>query len=139
MNDTDTTQAESDQFEAKEPATITSVKIEKQFRLPAIAFCSAQGEQTSEVFFGCSDFGVYRIDSAAEKVEAAAVSEQKHQSYVTGIVRAGESVVSGSYDGSLIWWNPADGQIRHHVENAHARWIRQLVLSPGRKHGCECW
>ena len=53
-----------------------------------------------------------------------------HTSYVMGLVRCGESLVSGSYDCSLIWWNADSGEIIRRVPDAHGRWIRMLAVSP---------
>ena len=113
--------------------TISSVKVAKTFRLPGVGFCVTGAEEPAQMFFGCSDFSVYRVDSDAEKPEPAVVSESKHDSYVTGLVRTGQTLISGSYDGSLIWWDSASGEIRHHVKDAHAKWIRRLALSPDGK------
>jgi WD40 repeat protein len=41
-------------------------------------------------------------------------------------------LVSGSYDGKLIWWNPQDRKPIRSVP-AHDRWIRQLAISPDGK------
>lgn len=113
--------------------TISSVKVATKFRLPGIAFCVAESEQPALLFFGCSDFSVYRVDSKAEKPEPAAVSESKHDSYVTGLARSGTNLISGSYDGSLIWWNADSGQVVHHVKDAHSKWIRRIAVSPDGK------
>ena len=113
--------------------TISTVKVTKKFRLPGIAFCMAGSEQPSRLFFGCSDFSVYRVDSDAEKPEPVVVSESKHDSYVIGLVRSGRNLISGSYDGSLIWWNADSGKVLHHVQAAHSKWIRRIAVSPDGK------
>ena len=58
------------------------------------------------------------------------MSDGKHASYVTGLVRSGDTLVSGSYDGSLIWWDAEAGDVRHRVDSAHEKWIRRLAISP---------
>lgn len=116
--------------ETPQPATISSVKVASSFQLPGIGFCVAAGAKPADVYFGCSDFTVYRMDTSSEKVEAAAVSETHHESYVTGLVRSGNHLISGSYDTSLIWWNAESGQLIRRVEQAHARWIRKLAINP---------
>ncbi|MCA9049671.1 MAG: PQQ-binding-like beta-propeller repeat protein [Planctomycetaceae bacterium] len=118
-------------------ATPATVKVEKTFSLPGMAFCVAEGadeEAASRLFAGLSDFAVYQFDPTAEKVEARAISESKHDSYVMGLVHSGSSLVSGSYDGSLIWWNPDTGEIIRRVEKAHDKWVRMLAVTPdGRR------
>jgi WD40 repeat protein len=49
---------------------------------------------------------------------------------VTGIVRSGNTLITAGYDGSIIWWNSETGEVRHRVDGAHAKWIRQLAISP---------
>jgi WD40 repeat protein len=107
-----------------------TVKIEKTIGLPSIAFCVAQGEVATTLFVGMSDFAVHRIDMAAEKIEAVPISQEHHNSYVTGLVRAGDKLVSGGYDGALIWWNMASGEVIRRVEAAHSKWVRMLAVSP---------
>ncbi|MCA9063730.1 MAG: hypothetical protein KDA96_11745 [Planctomycetaceae bacterium] len=130
-------QAESDgSADAPAPGTTDRsfvpgvVRIVKTVRLPSITFCMAPHASTGKMFCGGSDFGVYAFDPAAEKPEAVRLSETGHESYVTGMICHEDIVVSGSYDGSLIWWNTADGSVIRRVANAHGRWIRRLALSP---------
>lgn len=116
--------------DAESQTAINTVKIEKTFRLPGVAFCLAGGDTSASLFFGCSDFHVYHIDPTAEKSEAAKVADGHHDSYVTGLVRHGNILVSGGYDGRLIWWDADAGSVLHRVDEAHQKWIRQLAISP---------
>lgn len=109
---------------------VSAVTIEKSFDLPGVAFCTASGPQSAELYFGSSDFNVYRIDTSMEKPVATPLSDARHTSYVTGMVRAGKTLVSGGYDGSIIWWDIDSGATRHQAGTAHAKWIRRLALSP---------
>lgn len=119
-----------------EAAPVTStmpekVKVEKTFSLPGIALCAAaESTSNARLFVGLSDFSVYQLDPAAEKVEPRILADQKHDSYVTGLVMAGTQLVSASYDGSLIWWNSSDGALVRRISEAHSRWIRMLAVSP---------
>lgn len=106
-----------------------ALKVEKAFALPGIAFCAAKGAGAN-IYIGASDFGVHRIDTAAEKPAAVAISETKHQSYVTGIAAVGNVLISGGYDAALIWWNIETGEVIRRLEQAHAKWIRGLTLTP---------
>ncbi|MDG2130335.1 MAG: hypothetical protein P8K08_20210 [Fuerstiella sp.] len=115
---------------AAEQAVVSSVKISRSFALPGAVFCVTEGDEQSQLYFGSSDFGIYRIDSDAEKPAPEPVSDSRHESYVTGLVRSGDTLVSGSYDGSLIWWDAESGDVRHRVQSAHEKWIRRLAISP---------
>ncbi len=115
---------------AAEQGVVSSVKIARSFALPGAVFCVTEGNEQSQLYFGSSDFGIYRIDSDAEKPAPEPVSESRHKSYVTGLVRSGNTLVSGSYDGSLVWWDAASGDVRHRVNSAHEKWIRRIAISP---------
>ena len=63
----------------------------------------AEAAARSRVFCGGSDFSVYEIDLDQAKPEPKELG--RHDSYVTGLALAGTTLVSGGYDGRLIWWN----------------------------------
>ena len=83
----------------------TQLKRVKDFGISGIAFCVAREPGTGKLFFGNSDFKVYEVDALAEKPAHAAFEADGHQSYVTGLVSREKTLVSGSYDGNLIWWD----------------------------------
>ena len=109
---------------------INKLKVSKEIGRNDILFGHAVKPETSEMFIGSSDFNAYAGDPLAEKFEPRAMSG--HESYVTGVALAGEHLVTGSYDGRLIWWNVDSGeQIR--AVDAHALWIRDCIASPDGK------
>jgi WD40 repeat protein len=99
---------------------------------------------SARFFAGGSDFKVYEIDLAAAKPEPKELG--KHDSYVTGVALAGNHLVSGGYDGRLIWWN---AQTRAQVRSvdAHKRWVRaveatrdgRVVASVADDMVCRLW
>ena len=100
------------------------LKRVKDFGISGIAFCVARESGSGKLFFGNSDFKVYEVDALAEKPEPAAFEAEGHQSYVTGIVQSQKHLVSGSYDGNLIWWD-AEAKKPTRTVKAHERWIRR--------------
>jgi WD40 repeat protein len=100
----------------------------KDFGRREMLFCLARVPDSDRVFIGASDGKVYDVDLAAEKPEWKEL--ETHTSYVTGLALAGGSLVSGSYDCSLVWRSVETGEIIRRNESAHARWIRQLATSP---------
>lgn len=106
------------------------VKVQKTFSLPGIAFCLATRSDRSLIYAGLSDFSILSADMSGEKIEPAAMGSTGHTSYVTGLVRCGDILVSGSYDCSLIWWMADSGEIIRKVDDAHGRWIRMLAVNP---------
>jgi WD40 repeat protein len=106
------------------------MKVLKDISTPGIAFALARVPGGNRLLFGSSDFKVYELDLAQSKPTPKALGE--HQSYVTGLVLAGKTAVSGSYDGRLIWWDiEARKQIR--TVEAHTKWIRKVAVSPDGK------
>ncbi len=85
---------------------------------------------SNRAFVGSSDFKVYEVDLSAAKDSFKEVGS--HSSYVTGVALAGQTLVSGSYDGRLIWWDvDAKKQIR--AVDAHKKWIRRVIATPDGK------
>lgn len=128
-NETLATETPAQPAVAETPRIPTAVKADKTVPLPAISLCVAAGETPGTFFIGMSDFAVHRLDLNAEKPEAKPISEGRHGSYVTGLVRSGKTLVSCSYDCGLIWWNADTGEVIRQVE-AHLKWVRRLALSP---------
>ncbi len=103
------------------------VKVVKQLARPEIVFAAARRTGTSVLYFGGSDFRVHAVDLGSDRPEPRELGA--HSSYVTGLAVAGGSLVSGGYDGRLIWWDLSTGsQVR--VVDAHAKWIRRVAASP---------
>ena len=102
------------------------LKLAKNFSLQTIAFSVARAPHTSRIYFGCSDTKVYEADVAAPKFEPKVL--YAHGSYATGVALAGKTLVSGSYDCKLTWYDTdAKKIIRSH--DAHAKWIRKVRAS----------
>src|SRR5579871_2908273 len=108
----------------------TKFKLVKEVSRPEICFCVARVPNSARLFYGASDGKVYAVDLATEKPEPQGL--EGHTSYVTGITLAGPFIVSGSYDGKLIWWN-AETREQIRAVNAHVRWIRNVISTPDGK------
>ena len=83
----------------------TKFKSTKDISRKDILFCVARVPGTRQVFVGSSDGNVHHLDLAADKPESVAM--EGHRGYVTGVALAGKQLVSGAYDGQLIWWDAA--------------------------------
>ncbi len=105
-------------------------KVAKELTREDIFLSLARVPDSERLFLGSSDGNVYAHDCSAEKIELVAMAG--HTSYVTGLALAGEQLVSGSYDGQLIWWNTTTrGQVRK--IKGHDKWIRDVKSSPNGK------
>lgn len=111
----------------------TKLKMTKEIGLPSIAFCVARVPNSGRLIFGSSDFKLYDVDVLAEKPQPISFGGEGHQSYVTGVVLCTPNVVvSGSYDGKLIWWDVEKREPTRTV-TAHEMWIRRLAISADGK------
>jgi len=88
----------------------------------------ARVPNSSRLFAGGSDGKVYEVDPLAENPEWK--THDGHASFVTGLAIAGQTLVSGSYDQSLIWRKLDSGEVIRRTENAHGKWIRKLAATP---------
>ena len=83
---------------------------------------------TETLFIGGYDGKIYHIDLAAEKPQPT--SWTAHVSYVSGLVLAGKHLISAGSDRKIVWWDTGTRKPVRAIECAHAKWIRQLALSP---------
>lgn len=107
-----------------------TLKQVKDFSRPAAVFAVAAVPGSERAFLACQDFKVYSADFSASKFEPKEL--YAHESYVTGVALAGKTLVSGGYDGKLMWWDTEAGKVVRTVE-AHAKWIRKVIPSPDGK------
>lgn len=106
------------------------LKVAKQISRPEILFSIARQPQSSQLYVGTSTARVFHLDAAAAKPQPKAL--RGHDSYVSGVVLAGNHLVSGGYDGRLIWWDVKTHQ-KVRAINAHSKWIRRIVATPDQK------
>ena len=107
-----------------------TLKPLKDYQRSVITFAIARADGSDTAYIGCSDFKVYAADFAAPKFEPKEL--YGHESYVTGVALVGNTLVTGSYDGKLTWFDTESGKtIRTH--DAHSKWIRKVIASPDGK------
>lgn len=114
---------------AADPQQLKSVK---DVGRSEIAFCLARIPNTNRMFYGASDGKIYHLDWSAEKLEPQ--GQDGHSSYVSGMAIAGNVLVTGGYDCHLMWWNVETREKIRTVENAHAKWIRNVTATPDGKY-----
>jgi WD40 repeat protein len=99
------------------------LKVARDIGRRDILLSIARVPNSSRLFLGCSDAKVYELDLTQTKSEPRELGS--HTSYVTGVALAGKAVVSGSYDGRLIWWD-VEKRTQIRAVEAHRKWIRRV-------------
>jgi WD40 repeat protein len=87
----------------------------------------ARVPNSARLLVGGSEGKVFEIDASQANGEVRELVN--HGRYVTSVRLAGQTVISGGYDGKLIWF---DLERRREIRNidAHSRWVRQIAVSP---------
>ena len=111
----------------KPEPTLTHVATQWAYTSPLV---SCRFDPTGRfVFAGAQDSKVARFQLADGKITALA----GHESWVRaiGFLAGGETLVTGGFDGRLIWWPTAAEQPQPlRTVEAHAGWLRALAVSP---------
>ncbi|MEX1229504.1 MAG: hypothetical protein WEB58_04650 [Planctomycetaceae bacterium] len=111
------------------PADPNQVKIANTIGREEIDFCIDRAAGSTKIYFGGSDGKAYELDLAVEKPEAIAM--EGHEGFVTGIAVCGNALITGAYDGQLIWRDLTTREIVRKVP-AHDKWIRKIASSPDK-------
>src|SRR5258705_5773340 len=111
--------------QAKEKKVETKLLREMQFPSAVLGLAVSQDGQT--FYAACMDGGVYVAGSEKEPPQRIG----KHDSYCSSIhlLPDGETLVSGGYDGTLLWHDLRKRQTVRTVK-AHRFWSWQTDLSP---------
>jgi WD40 repeat protein len=107
------------------PTNPEKMKQVKDVSIKAIVFALARNS-TGKTFIGTSEFKVAEIDLGVAKPEPKDVGA--HASYVSGLAAAGPVLVSGGWDGKLIWWDTETKKQIRSID-AHQKWIRKVRAS----------
>jgi WD40 repeat protein len=99
----------------------------KDFKLPAAVLALEAAADGRTLFVACLDGAVFKLDSeSGERTELG-----RHESYASGValVAGGTTLVSGGYDGALLWHDLASGKVMRRIK-AHDFWSWDLAASP---------
>jgi WD40 repeat protein len=103
------------------------LKLIKTHGTRGVVFSAARKPGTTTLYMGDSEFKVTEADPSAAKWEPKEIG--KHSSYVTTVVLTGKTLISGGYDGQVIWWDVEKASQVRAIE-ASKKVIRQLAMSP---------
>jgi WD40 repeat protein len=102
----------------------------KDLSASGIYLAVARVPQSERVIVASAEARLFEVDFAAEKPEAVPFGEGHATSYITGVAWTPAGIVSGGYDGKLIWWDATTRQAVRTIDGAHSKWIRKVVASP---------
>src|SRR5689334_1708125 len=101
------------------PQNLRSVR---QISRRDMLFAVARVPNSGRLFVGSSEGKVFEVDAGQDN--APALEHADHGRYVTAVTLVGQAVVvSGGYDGKLIWWDAAHRRVVRGVEG-HDRQVR---------------
>ena len=106
------------------------LNLVKEISLAHDAISVADVPNTDKVFVGGIEGKVFQLDLAEQTPEPLAWSA--HVSYVSGLVVAGNHLISGGSDHLMIWWDRETHRPLRIVHD-HPKWIRHLALSPDQR------
>lgn len=109
------------------PSQPRNLRTVREIARRDILFSVARVPSTSRLIVASSDGKVHEVDASQASDPPRELAN--HGRYVTSVRLAGQTVISGGYDGRLIWWDLEGGRETRNFE-AHTRWIRQLAVSP---------
>jgi WD40 repeat protein len=111
---------------------ITKLKVRASYKHSGTYYSLCTGANDKRLFAGNSDYAIHVLDPTAENSEPLARWE-KHDNYVSALTflvcEGTEHLISGSYDRSLVWWDPHTGSATRSVP-AHEGWVRDLAAFP---------
>ena len=99
-----------------------------QRKCPDILFCLSVAEDGSKAWVGSSDANVYEVDLTAKELKRDALAGDGHSSYVTGIARHGDTLVTCGYDKRIAWWDIGERRVIRSLV-AHDKWIRGVAMT----------
>jgi WD40 repeat protein len=106
------------------------LKMVKDVSTRGMVFRLTRVPGTARFYCAGSEGKVFETDLSAARPEFKELGA--HGSYVYGLALFGNAVVSGGYDGRLVWWDPAM-RTRVRAVEAHTKWIRNIAASPDGK------
>jgi WD40 repeat protein len=92
-----------------------------------ILFSVARVPNSERLIVASSAGKVFELDASQNNPQERELAN--HGRYVTSVRLVQGKVISGGYDGRLIWWDLERNQAIRTVE-AHDRWIRHIAVAP---------
>ena len=110
------------------PSNPRNLRVAREISRRDVLFSVARVPNSERLFVASSENKVYEIDAAQQNVQP--ITHADHGRYVTAVRVVGNTAISGGYDGRLIWWDIQNRRAIRTIDNAHARQVRHLAVSP---------
>lgn len=112
--------------ESPSPASEPKLTKLNEFKLPAAVLALEAAADGRTLYAACLDGAVLRIEAESGKFTELG----RHGSYASGValIANGATLVSGGYDGTLLWHDLASGTVSRRLK-AHEFWSWDLAAS----------
>src|SRR5262249_4472839 len=111
--------------------TPRGVKLLASAEVAGTLFAVALDEPHDTLYGAGMDGDLYAVDLKAAKPSAVRKGKL-HDNWVASCLLCGGVLISGGFDGHLVWTEPESGK-RLRALAAHDGWVRQLTLTPDGK------
>jgi WD40 repeat protein len=105
----------------------TAPRVVRQINRRDILLSVARLPNSNRLLAGGSAGKVIEVDAGRDNPADRPLAD--HGRYVTSVRRVGRTVISGGYDGKLLWWDLEQARLVRSVA-AHDRYIRHIEVSP---------
>ena len=109
-----------------------AVKLLTSCQTSAALYALCLDEVHQRLYGAGTDGALYAVDLAAEK-PVAVKQATPHENYVSTLALHGEQLITGGYDRRIVWTDRLTSQHVRTIE-AHAGWVRKLVVSTNGTH-----
>ena len=109
------------------PNRPNNLRTVRQINRRDILFSVNLVPNSERILVGSSRGKVLELDASQNNPQDRELAD--HGRYVTSVRLVQGKVISGGYDGRLIWWDLANNRAIRTIE-AHSRWIRHIAVSP---------
>lgn len=104
-----------------------NLRVARDVSRPDILFSVARVPDSQKFIVASSQSKIFELDVSQPNVASRELVD--HGRYVNAVRLIGRTVVSGGYDGRLIWSDVKTREVIRRVD-AHSKWLRQIAVSP---------
>src|SRR5687767_3725101 len=105
-----------------------NLRVAREISRRDMLFSVARVPNSTRLIVASSQGKVLELDVSEATPEARELAQ--HGRYVNTVALVGQTVVSGGYDGRLIWWDLENRREIRRVDAHSSTWLRQIAVAP---------